>query len=371
MSKIKKSKKINISVLGATGLVGQNLINLLINHPWFNIVDLAASKNSSGQNYYDLIKPNWQLSSPISDQLKNIILRDANDIEKTPSNVECVFCALNLPVKSDIKKLESNYARNGYPVISNNSANRDEKDIPMIIPEINPDHSSIIPYQQKRRNFPKTGFIAVKPNCSIQSYLIGIHALIQSGFPVNKVQVSTLQAISGAGLKGLKSKSLEKNIVPFIFGEEEKTINEPLKILGSVSKNGIKKNHKINFSATCTRVPVIDGHTAIVQISFKKDIPSLNKIKQILTKYNSPLKTMGLPMSPKEPIIYLRAENRPQPRLDSNLGNGMSVSIGRLSKDKFFDLRFIGLSNNIIRGAAGGAILMAELLVKQGFINVK
>ena len=371
MSLKNKSKKINVSILGATGLVGQNLVNLLVNHPWFNIVDLAASENSSGQNYYDLIKPNWQLSSPISDQLKKIILRDAKEVKKMPTNVGCVFCALSLPNKSDIKKLESNYARHGYPVISNNSANRDEKDIPMIIPEINPNHSSIIRYQQIRRNFPKNGFIAVKPNCSIQSYLIVISALIQSGFLVSKVQVSTLQAISGAGLKGLKSKRLKKNVIPFILGEEEKTINEPLKILGSVSKNGIKKNLNIDFSATCTRVPVIDGHTAIVQISFKNNIPSLNKIKQILTKYNSPIKTMGLPMSPKDPIVYLKEENRPQPRLDSNLGNGMSVSIGRLSKDKFFDIRFIGLSNNIIRGAAGGAIQMAELLIKQGYIDVK
>ena len=371
MLKIKKIRKLNVSILGATGLVGQNLVEILLRHPWFNIVDLAASKKSMGQNYYEKIKSDWNFSNPIPNKLKKITLRDAKDVNTIPNNVECVFSALSMPNKLDTKKLELNYAQNGFPVISNNSANRDEKDIPMIIPEINPEHSSVIPYQQKRHNLPKTGFIAVKPNCSIQSYLIFIHALNQAGYPINKVQVSTLQAISGAGRKGLKSKNFTQNVVPFIIGEEEKTVTEPLKILGAVSKNGIKICSKINFSATCTRVPVIEGHTAIVHVNFKKDIPSINKIKTIIKEYVSPIKTMNLPMSPKEPIIYLENENRPQPKLDANQGNGMSVSIGRLSKDKFFNLRFIGLSNNIIRGASGGAIQMAELLTKQGYIDVK
>tara|TARA_B100001996_G_scaffold287343_1_gene227582 strand:- start:1976 stop:3091 length:1116 start_codon:yes stop_codon:yes gene_type:complete len=371
MSKIEKNKKINVSILGATGLVGQNLVNILIRHPWFNIIDLAASKNSAGQNYYEKVKTSWNLPNPIPNKFKKITLRDALDVNSMPNNVECVFCALSLVNKLETKKLELNYARNGYPVISNNSANRDEKDIPMIIPEINPEHSSVIPYQQKRYSLPKTGFIAVKPNCSIQSYLIVVNALNQAGYPINKVQVSTLQAISGAGQRGLESKIFKKNVVPFIDGEEEKTVNEPLKILGSVSKNGIANCSGIDFSATCTRVPVIEGHTAIVHISFKKNIPSINKVKKIIKGYISPIKKMNLPMSPQEPIVYLNKENRPQPRFDSNLGNGMSVSIGRLSKDKFFNLRFIGLSNNIIRGASGGAIQMAELLIKQGFINVQ
>ncbi len=368
---INKSKKLNVSILGATGLVGQNLVDILHRHPWFNIVDLAASKNSMGQNYYDKVKSNWNFPNPIPNRLKKITLRDAEAVETTPSNVECVFCAMSLPNELDTKKLEFNYARNGYPVISNNSANRNEKDIPMIIPEINPVHSSVIPYQQKRHNLPKTGFIAVKPNCSIQSYLIFIHVLNQAGYAINKVQVSTLQAVSGAGRSGLESKNFKQNVVPFIIGEEEKTVNEPLKILGAVTKNGIKICSKINFSATCTRVPVIEGHTAIVHVNFKKDIPSINKIKTIIKEYVSPIETMNLPMSPKEPIIYLEDKNRPQPKLDVGQGNGMSVSIGRLSKDKFFNLRFIGLSNNIIRGASGGAIQMAELLIKQGYINVQ
>ena len=365
-----KIKKINVSILGATGLVGQNLINIIINHPWFNIVDLAASKNSTGKPFYDRVKSDWNFFNPLPNRIRQLILRDAKDIDNIPKNVDCVFCAISLPEKSKIKELELNYARMGYPVISNNSANRTDKEIPMIIPEINPEHSSVIPYQQKIHNFPKTGFIAVKPNCSIQSYLIAIHALIKAGYPISKVQVSTLQALSGAGQTGLNSKNFKKNVVPFIKGEEEKTINEPLKILGSISKNGIKNISEIEFSATCTRVPVIIGHTAIVQASFKNEIPSIKQALSILKNYKSPVKQFDLPTSPKHPIVYLDQIDRPQPKIDSSLENGMPVSIGRLSKDKFFDIKFIGLSNNIIRGASGGAIQMAELLIKQGFINV-
>ena len=256
-------------------------------------------------------------------------------------------------------------------MISNSSANRWTDDVPMIIPEINPDHVDIIPLQQSTRNLPASGFVTVKPNCSIQSYLVTLFALEEAGFPVDQVQVTTLQALSGGGQTTITSLEMRENVIPFIGGEEEKTENEPLKILGHVTNAGIQNTDQIDISATCTRVPVIDGHTAVVNIRFKDKKPSIDTVKSVWQNFKGLPQTEKFPMAPNKPILYFEEENRPQPKLDRNLEKGMAVSVGRLAEDKFFDIRYVALSHNTVRGAAGGAILMAELLVQKGYIHVE
>ena len=365
------NSKINVSVLGATGIVGQNYLRLLADHPWFQIVDVAASPRSAGKIYIEAVNENWLMTGEIPSSMKELVVRDVQDFESIPENVYCIFSAMDLPEKEETRKLEFEYAKAGYPIISNSSANRWTKDVPMIIPEINPDHANVIPIQQENRNLPKTGFVAVKPNCSIQSYLVTLTALEDAGFPVNQVQVTTLQALSGGGQAVIKSKEVQENVIPFIDGEEEKTENEPLKILGQISDTGIKNTDRIDISATCTRVPVIDGHTAVVNIRFKNEKPPLDEIKSIWSNFKGLPQTEKFPMAPERPIIYFDEENRPQPKLDRDLEKGMAVTVGRLEEDKFFDVRYVALSHNTIRGAAGGAILMAELLVKKGYIHGK
>jgi aspartate-semialdehyde dehydrogenase len=362
-------EKIAVSVLGATGMVGQNYLRILENHPWFQVVDVVASPRSAGKKYVDAVDGNWLMSTNIPNSIKNRIVRDVRNFDAIPGNVACVFSAMDLPEKAATRDIEFEYAKAGYPLISNSSANRWTDDVPMIIPEINPDHSDIIPMQQSNRNLPSSGFVAVKPNCSIQSYLVTLTALEEAGFPVAKVQVTTLQALSGGGQATISSLEMQDNVIPFIDGEEEKTEKEPLKILGRITESGIQNIDRIEISVICTRVPVIDGHTAVVHVTFKENIPTLDQIKSIWTDFKGIPQDQNFPMAPKQPIIYFEEENRPQPKLDRNLEKGMAVSVGRLAEDKFFDIRYVALSHNTVRGAAGGAILMAELLVKKGYIK--
>ena len=361
----------NVSVLGATGMVGQNYLRLLENHPWFQIVDVAASPRSAGKKYADAVDGNWLMQDEIPNSVKDLVVRDVRDFDAISENVKCVFSAMDLPDKTDTRNLEFEYAKAGYPIISNSSANRWTDDVPMIIPEINPDHVDIIPLQQSTRNLPASGFVAVKPNCSIQSYLVTLFALEEAGFPVDQVQVTTLQALSGGGQATITSLEMRENVIPFIGGEEEKTENEPLKILGHVTNAGIQNTDQIDISATCTRVPVIDGHTAVVNIRFKDKKPSIDTVKSVWQNFKGLPQTEKFPMAPNKPILYFEEENRPQPKLDRNLEKGMAVSVGRLAEDKFFDIRYVALSHNTVRGAAGGAILMAELLVQKGYIHVE
>lgn len=362
------SDKIKIGILGATGIVGQNYIKLLEGHPWFEIIDVAASPRSAGKLYKEAVKEKWQMSIDIPEKIRNLIVRDVQDFASLKSNISFVFSAMDLPKKEDTRAIEFEYAKKGIPVISNSSANRWTPDVPMIIPEINHHHMDIIPIQQKNRGFSQ-GFVTVKPNCSVQSYMTPIFALEKKGFKVEKLIVTTLQAISGAGYPGVPSLDIVDNIVPYIGGEEEKSEKEPLKILGKVGENGIINDDSIKISATCTRVPVSDGHTACVNIKFKNKIPSKEEIIKIWREFKSIPQDLSLPFAPKRPIIYLDNTDRPQPSKDRNNDKGMAVTIGRLREDNVFDYKFIALSHNTIRGAAGGAILNAELLKVQGFFN--
>jgi len=360
-------EKLMVGIIGATGVVGQNYIKLLRNHPWFQVTDVAASSRSTGKTYTEAVRNKWHISTNIPENIKNLVVRDVYDIDSLDPQIKFVFSAINLPNKEDVKELEFSYARKGIPVISNNSAHRWTPDVPMIIPEINPDHINVIPIQQQNRGFSK-GFVAVKPNCSIQSFMTPIYSLQKAGYKVNKLIVSTLQAVSGAGYPGVASLDMIDNIVPFIEGEEEKSEFEPLKILGSIGKKGIINNDSIKISATCTRVPVLDGHTACVNIKFQDKRPSKDEIIDIWRSFRAVPQELSLPHAPEQPIIYLENENRPQPKKDRDNDKGMAVTVGRLRKDQVFDYKFVALSHNTIRGAAGGAILNAELLLKKGFI---
>jgi aspartate-semialdehyde dehydrogenase len=361
-------EKLKIGVLGATGVVGQNYIRLLQNHPWFQIIDVAASPNSAGKRYAEAAKVKWQMSVPIPETLKNLIVRDVQDFKSIPSNLNFVFSAINLPSKEDIKAIEFKYAEVGIPVVSNNSAHRWTPDVPMLIPEINYNHINIIPVQQRKRGFSK-GFVVVKPNCSLQSYLTPIYALEKAGYKIEKLIITTLQAVSGAGYPGVPSLDIIDNIIPYASGEEEKTEKEPLKIMGNVGAEGIINDESITISATCTRVPVSDGHTACVNMKFKNKIPTKDEIIKIWTEFKSAPQDLKLPFAPIQPIIYLNNDDRPQPKKDRDLDKAMAVTVGRLRKDTIFDYKFVALSHNTVRGAAGGAILSAELLKVKGYIK--
>ncbi|MFX1236122.1 MAG: aspartate-semialdehyde dehydrogenase [Promethearchaeota archaeon] len=360
-------EKLKISILGATGIVGQNYIQLLQDHPWFEIVDVAASPSSAGKTYEEAVRTKWQMHVPIPEGLKNLIVRDVQDFDSIPLNINFLFSAINMPTKDQIKEVEFKFAKKGIPVISNNSAHRWTPDVPMIIGEINHDHMNVIPIQQKNRGFTR-GFVAVKPNCTLQSYLTAIYALENAGYKIDKLITTTLGAVSGAGYPGVSSLDMIDNIVPHIGGEEEKTEKEPMKILGHVGENGIINNDSIEISATCTRVPVVDGHMAIVNVKFKNKIPSKEEIINIWSEFKSEPQELDLPFAPKQPIIYLENENRPQPKKDKDNDKGMALTIGRLRKDNVFDFKFVALSHNTVRGAAGGSILTAELLKAKNFI---
>ena len=361
--------KISVGILGATGVVGQNYLRLLANHPWFEIKDLAASSRSAGNTYEEAVGERWLMDSPMPEAFKNIPVRDVTDYASIPNDVKLFFSATELGNKQITRDFEFAYASKGYPVVSNSSANRWTEDVPMVVPEINGDHLEILKSQQKNRKFPDSGFVAVKPNCSVQSYLVAIHALREAGYPVKEILVNTLQALSGAGYRGLTSPDMQGTVNPLIPGEEEKTEREPLKILGTAIEGGIVLDQSIKMSALCTRVPVIDGHTALVYLNFAKEVPSIEKIKEIWSTFIADPQTLSLPSAPQSPILVMAEDDRPQVKLDVNNGKGMAVTIGRLEEDKFFDIRFVALSHNTIRGAAGGAILSAELLVEKGYIH--
>lgn len=361
-------KKFKVGILGATGVVGQNYIKLLQNHPWFQIVDVAASPRSANKKYKEAVKEKWQMPFSIPKGLQELNVRDVRDFESLNSEVKFIFSAISLPNKEDIKTIEFKYAEKGIPVISNNSAHRWTPDVPMIIGEINHNHIDVIPIQQKKRGFVN-GFVVVKPNCSLQSYLTPIYALETAGYKLGKLIITTLQAVSGAGYPGVSSMDIVDNIVPYIGGEEEKTEREPLKILGKVGENGIVNDESIQISATCTRVPVTDGHTASVNMKFTDKIPKKEEIIKIWKNFKSVPQELDLPFAPKQPIIYLEDIDRPQPKKDRENDKGMAVTVGRLREDNVFDYKFVSLSHNTVRGAAGGAILNAELLVAKGFIK--
>lgn len=349
-------------------MVGQNYIRLLENHPWFRVVYVAASSNSAGVTYAEAVKGRWQMPTKIPEEIGNLIVEDVVNIDKATKKCDFVFSAFEISDKKQVKEIEGKYAEAGIPVVSNASANRQTDDVPMIIPEINPQHLDIIKIQQKNHGWNK-GFIVVKPNCSLQSYLTPIHALNKAGYPVKQIMITTLQAVSGAGYPGVPSLDMIDNVVPFIGGEEEKTENEPLKILGDIKNNKFNNVKDLDISATCTRVPVTDGHLATVNILFKNKIPTKEKIISIWNDFKAFPQELKLPFAPIHPIIYTEEENRPQPKKDRNNEKGMAVTIGRLRPCKIFDYKFVALSHNTVRGAAGGGILNAELLVAKGYIK--
>lgn len=361
-------KKIKVGILGATGMVGQNYIRLLENHPWFRVTYVAASANSQGKKYSDSVSGRWQMTSPIPKEVASLIVEDVVDVSKAKKKCDFIFSAFEISDKELIKKTEEEYAKAGLPVVSNASANRWTSDIPMLIPEINSKHTDIIPTQKKNRGFNK-GFIAVKPNCSLQSYLTPIYALNKAGYPIKSIFITTLQAVSGAGYPGVASLDMIDNVVPFICGEEEKTEKEPLKILGEIKNGKFVDKTDLKISATCTRVPVSDGHLACVSIEFKNKKPTKEEIIKIWKNFKGEPQELKLPFAPINPIIYTEEENRPQPKKDRGNDKAMSVTIGRLRDCNIFDYKFVTLSHNTVRGAAGGGILNAELLVKKGYIK--
>ncbi len=358
-------RKYRAAIIGATGMVGQRFSLLLANHPWFEVTALAASPASAGKKYRDAVAGRWAMTSPIPEKFADMTVFDAEaDIEKIAGMVDLVFCAVNMK-KDEIRALEEKYAKAEVPVISNNSAHRFTPDVPMIIPEINPEHAEVIAAQRKRLG-TKRGFIAVKSNCSLQSYVPALHPLKKFG--VSKVAVSTYQAISGAGKTFDRMPEILDNIIPYIGGEEEKSEREPLKIWGSVKGGEIALTDSPVITAQCLRVPVSDGHTAAVFVSFDKK-PSKEEILQAWAEFAGEPQKLGLPSAPKHFLHYFEENDRPQAKLDRNLENGMAVSVGRLREDILFDYKFVCLSHNTLRGAAGGAVLMAELLAAKGYFD--
>jgi aspartate-semialdehyde dehydrogenase len=362
--------KLKIGILGATGVVGQNYVKLLADHPWFEVIDFAASPKSAGKKYEDAVKDKWVQPQPIPEYAKPLVVRDVQDFNAIPKGLSFVFSAMDLPDKKDTRALEFKYAEHGIPIVSNSSANRWVDDVPVLIPEINYDHVHVIPIQQKIRNITNGGFVAVKPICSLQSYMTPLVALERAGYPIESLIITTLQASSGAGYPGVPSLDLIDNVIPYIGGEEEKSEKEPLKILGKIGEKGIINYDGVKISATCTRVPVVDGHTACVSVKFKGKVPETDQeIIRIWKEFKSVPQELKLPMAPENPIIYTDLPNRPQPRKDRNNDKGMAVTVGRLRKDPVFHWKFVALSHNTVRGAAGGGILNAELLKAKGFLK--
>ena len=359
-------RKWRVAIVGATGMVGQRFISLLADHPWFEIAVLAASARSAGNTYEEAVGARWAFSWPIPTHVKNMLVLDASSVEEVTSQVDFVFCAVDMK-KDEIRALEDAYAKTETPVVSNNSAHRGTPDVPMIIPELNPEHADVIEYQKKRLG-TKTGFVTVKPNCSIQSYVPALTAL--KDLCPSRVVVSTYQAISGAGKTFERWPEMVDNVIPYIGGEEEKSELEPLKIWGKVEGGIIVPAKAPIISAHCIRVAVADGHMAACWASFDKPASK----EEIIARWRSfeglPQK-LNLPSAPYPFIQYCDEDNRPQTRLDRDFERGMGVSMGRLRGDSLFDWRFVGLSHNTLRGAAGGAVLIAELLCAQGYIPKK
>lgn len=359
-----QNRKYRVGVIGATGMVGQRFVTLLENHPWFEVTALAASSRSAGKRYEDAVGSRWKLSSPMPEIYKDMVVKDAADVENVAGAVDFVFCAVDMK-KEEIKALEERYAKAEIPVVSNNSANRWTEDVPMIIPEINASHLGVIEFQKKRLG-TKRGFIAVKPNCSIQSYVPALTPLLKYG--PKTVVATTYQAISGAGKTFAEWPEMIDNVIPYIGGEEEKSEQEPLKIWGTLEGGAIKKAGAPLITTQCIRVPVTDGHTSAVFVTFC-DRPSKEEIIKAWDEYEGLPQSLGLPSAPKKFLTYFEEENRPQAKLDRDLYNGMGISLGRLREDAFFDYKFVGLSHNTVRGAAGGAVLIAELLCAKGYMD--
>ncbi len=360
-------KKLKVGVIGATGMVGQRFLTLLDNHPYFDVVALAASARSAGQRYEDALAGRWKLQTPMPEWAKDMPIYDASKVEEFAALCDFVFCAVNMP-KDQIKELEYAYAKAETPVVSNNSAHRWTPDVPMIIPEINPEHAEVINDQRKRLG-TKRGFIAVKPNCSIQSYVPLLTPLMKE-FEPTEIAVTTYQAISGAGKTFNEFPEIIDNIIPYIGGEEEKSEQEPLRVWGNIENGEIVKAASPVISAQCLRVPVSDGHTAAVFVNFKKK-PTKEQIIECWKNFSGKPQELDLPSAPKQFITYFEEDNYPQSKLHRDIERGMGITAGRLREDTLFQWKFVGLSHNTLRGAAGGAVLTAELLTKLGYITAK
>ena len=362
-------KKYKVGIIGATGMVGQRFATLLDNHPWFEVVLLAASARSAGKKYSEAVAASWKMKTPIPESMKDMVIYNAeDDIETIASLVDFVFCAVNMK-KDEIKALEEKYAKHECPVVSNNSAHRHTSDVPMLLPELNPEHVEIIAKQRERLG-TKRGFIAVKPNCSIQCYVPALFPLDQAGYKVKDVLVCTYQAISGAGKNFESWPEMIDNVIPFIGGEEEKSEKEPLKIWGKIEGAEIKDSTRPNFTAQCIRVPVTDGHTGAVYVRFEDGKkPTKEECIKIWNQYKGEPQRLCLPSAPKQFLHYFSEDNQPQCKEKRDLENGMAVSIGRLREDTQFDYKFVCLAHNTMRGAAGGAVLMAEYLAAKGYFD--
>ncbi len=360
------TKRLRVGVLGATGMVGQRFVALLADHPWFEVTAVAASPGSAGKPYAEAVAGRWTLDSPVPPAVGALTVADASDVARVAAGVDAVFCAVDM-AKDATARLEEDYARAETPVVSNNSAHRWTPDVPMMIPEINADHAAVIE-AQRRRLGTRRGFIAVKPNCSIQSYVPAIHPL--RSFGPRRLAVCTYQAVSGAGKTLASWPEMVDNVIPFIKGEEEKSEREPLKIWGSIKDGKIEDAAGPAITAQCLRVPVSDGHMAAVFVEFDRK-PPRDEILAAWRAYAGRPQALGLPSAPRPFLVYFDEEARPQTRLDRDLGAGQAVSIGRLREDSVFQWRFVALSHNTVRGAAGGAILTAELLSADGYLVAK
>lgn len=359
-------KKLKVGILGATGMVGQRFIALLENHPWYEVVTVAASPRSAGKTYEEAVGNRWKMTTPMPDAVKKMVVMNVNDVDSVAAGVDFVFSAVDM-TKEEIKAIEEAYAKTETPVVSNNSAHRWTPDVPMMIPEINPEHAEVIEFQKKRLG-TKKGFIAVKPNCSIQSYAPILTAWKE--FEPYEVVATTYQAISGAGKNFADWPEMIENIIPYIGGEEEKSEQEPLRLWGTIENGEIVKAQEPKITCQCIRVPVLNGHTAAVFVKFRKKPTKEALIEKMVNLKGLP-QELNLPSAPAQFIQYLEEDNRPQVTMDVDFEHGMGISVGRLREDSIFDFKFVGLSHNTVRGAAGGAVLCAELLTAQNYIQAK
>ena len=359
-------RKLRVGILGATGMVGQRFIALLENHPWYEVVTVAASPRSAGKTYEEAVGGRWKMTTPMPEAVKNLIVMNVNEVEKVAAGVDFVFSAVDM-TKEEIRAIEEAYAKTETPVVSNNSAHRWTPDVPMVIPEVNPEHFDVIEFQKKRLGTTR-GFIAVKPNCSIQSYAPVLTAWKE--FEPYEVVATTYQAISGAGKTFKDWPEMEGNIIPYIGGEEEKSEQEPLRIWGHIEDGVIVKAQSPVITCQCIRVPVLNGHTAAVFVKFKKKVTKEELIEKLESFKGLP-QELKLPSAPAQFIRYMEEDNRPQVSLDVDFENGMGISVGRLREDTVYDYKFVGLSHNTVRGAAGGAVLCAELQTAKGYIKEK
>lgn len=357
------SEKLRVGILGGTGMVGQRFISLLENHPWFEVTTIAASPRSAGKTYEEAVGDRWKMDTPMPEAVKKIVVMNVNEVEKVAAEVDFVFSAVDM-TKEEIKKIEEEYAKTETPVVSNNSAHRWTPDVPMVVPEVNPEHMEVIKYQKERLG-TKRGFVAVKPNCSIQSYAPVLTAWKE--FEPYEVVATTYQAISGAGKTFKDWPEMEGNIIPYIGGEEEKSEQEPLRLWGTIEDGVIVKAQSPVITCQCVRVPVLNGHTAAVFVKFRKKVTKEQLIEK-LREFKGVPQELKLPSAPAQFIQYLEEDNRPQVTADVDFERGMGISVGRLREDAVYDYKFIGLSHNTVRGAAGGAVLCAELLTARGYI---